>query len=76
MDTKAIQVGDQVKAITDRVMEYQGMEPWVIWKAGQILNVRGIVQHEGGREFLINLDTGSDWENVPESLIPELFVAA
>ena len=77
MDTTAIQVGTRVRALSDRVFDYAGLtSPLVIWKAGQVLEIQGVIQMEGYREFLIKTGDGTDWENVPEPLMSELFITS
>ena len=77
MNVEALEVGSRVRALSDRIFDYQGLrEPLVIWKAGQVLEIRGIVQHEGYREFIIGTGSLQDWENVPGPLMPELFITS
>ena len=73
METRAIQVGDQVQAIKDRIFDFPE-NTLVLWKKGDHLVVQGIVDHEDYREFLIRIDS-DNWENVPEPIMQELFIS-
>lgn len=69
-----IQVGQKVKAKSDRVLEFAGHDPFVLWKRDQVLWVQGVFQNSPGshRDLMICLDN-ENFENVPESIAHELF---
>lgn len=69
-----IEVGQMVKAKQDRIFEFDGYDPFVIWSRGQVLRVQGIFQDSPGgvRELMICLDQ-DNWDNVPEPIFHELF---
>jgi hypothetical protein len=70
---KSLTVGQQVRAKSDRILQFVDHEPLVLWKRDQVLTVGGIVQIQPGQlEALIDLE-GGDWENVPFPIMSELF---
>lgn len=74
MDTRAIKVGDKLTALFNQTLDVPSMRI-MLWNAGDSIAVRGIVDHDWGREFILDPDSPySDWENVPESTLPELFI--
>ena len=72
MNVQAIHTGDQVKAISDRILLLPEKD-LVLWTEGDVLTVQGVVDHDNYREFLIRIDA-DNWESVPGPIMEELFI--
>ena len=69
-----IQVGQKLKAKSDRIHEFAGHAPLVLWKRDQVLWVQGVFQKSlnGPCDLMVCLDN-ENFENVPEAIAHELF---
>lgn len=69
-------LGMKLRAKSDRIFEYAGHEPLVLWRKNQVLTVSGLVQHPGQPlEVLFDLDD-KNWEAVPLPILDEYFEPA
>lgn len=66
-------LGMLLRCKEDRILEFTGHEPMVVWQKDQVLTIGGLVRHPGQTlEVLVDIDA-RNFETVPLPLLDELF---